>query len=421
MKIQKSYIQILLLSALFHSSIFAMRSVPNIPTVPSSWMAKEFSYGVTPEGQSAATAQATVNQEVLRNAQEQFMQDQMMQQQAAQPVYSTQKMRPSYIFDEPSYEVSQVPGYQRATELADPEQKGSKKFVGGGSSGMFRQTAPRLMSRQQAATVLGVSENASPEDIKSAYRKAALKAHPDAGGSDVAMKKVNEAKDVLIHKVRASTGISGFDESEEADKKWREARKRAKEAEEAQKKKMEEEEEILKRAGEKLKYDSAIGAATVGGAIGGLYYLHKSLVGEKELYFGETDLYQAISSNNKGAVQNFIKAGSDVNKRNEFSRTPLELAILYKNKNVDIVKVLVDAGADVNAKNSYGDALLETAMRDEDTGMVKILVDAGADVNARDKWGRCPLDIAKARGYKDIVDFLLANGAKESWFSSWFR
>lgn len=45
---------------------------------------------------------------------------------------------------------------------------------------------------------LGVQPDASPEEIKAAYRVAASKAHPDKpGGSDEAMQKVNRAHDTL--------------------------------------------------------------------------------------------------------------------------------------------------------------------------------------------------------------------------------
>lgn len=45
--------------------------------------------------------------------------------------------------------------------------------------------------------VLGVSENASAEDLERAFRGAARKRHPDGGGSEEAMKSLNEAHDIL--------------------------------------------------------------------------------------------------------------------------------------------------------------------------------------------------------------------------------
>jgi hypothetical protein len=45
--------------------------------------------------------------------------------------------------------------------------------------------------------VLGVGESASKADVDRAYRNRARKLHPDGGGSDEAMKSLNEARDVL--------------------------------------------------------------------------------------------------------------------------------------------------------------------------------------------------------------------------------
>lgn len=44
---------------------------------------------------------------------------------------------------------------------------------------------------------LGIDKNSSPEDIKLAYRKLAMKHHPDKGGDEAEFKKINEAYAVL--------------------------------------------------------------------------------------------------------------------------------------------------------------------------------------------------------------------------------
>ena len=69
--------------------------------------------------------------------------------------------------------------------------------------------------------ILGVSKDASPEDIKSAYRKLAKKYHPDVNKEDGAaekFKEVNEAYECLSDPTKKSnydtygsaTGPQGF-------------------------------------------------------------------------------------------------------------------------------------------------------------------------------------------------------------------
>jgi len=53
------------------------------------------------------------------------------------------------------------------------------------------------MSQDNYYTILGVNENASQDEIKKAYRKLAVKHHPDKGGSEETFKKISEAYDTL--------------------------------------------------------------------------------------------------------------------------------------------------------------------------------------------------------------------------------
>jgi hypothetical protein len=58
------------------------------------------------------------------------------------------------------------------------------------------------MNRAEAALILGVKERASVDEIRDAHRRLIQKNHPDQGGSDYLAAKINQARDVLIGKVK---------------------------------------------------------------------------------------------------------------------------------------------------------------------------------------------------------------------------
>lgn len=62
----------------------------------------------------------------------------------------------------------------------------------------FRSPSKNMMSMHDAAALLGVSVDATPLQIKSAYRKLMLKHHPDKGGSAEHAAKLNMARDTLM-------------------------------------------------------------------------------------------------------------------------------------------------------------------------------------------------------------------------------
>jgi DnaJ-class molecular chaperone len=53
-------------------------------------------------------------------------------------------------------------------------------------------------------TVLGIPRSATPEDIKKAYKKQAMRHHPDRGGNPDEFRKVTEAYDVLSNSDKRS-------------------------------------------------------------------------------------------------------------------------------------------------------------------------------------------------------------------------
>ncbi|GMP91734.1 hypothetical protein CsSME_00042293 [Camellia sinensis var. sinensis] len=57
--------------------------------------------------------------------------------------------------------------------------------------------APKKSDNSKYYEVLGVSKNATQDDLKKAYRKAAIKNHPDKGGDPEKFKELAQAYEVL--------------------------------------------------------------------------------------------------------------------------------------------------------------------------------------------------------------------------------
>ena len=66
----------------------------------------------------------------------------------------------------------------------------AKKFTQGFFG--FSEATPK-QSNDYPYCVFGLKRSASDEDMKKAYRKSVLKAHPDRGGTNAAFRKVREA------------------------------------------------------------------------------------------------------------------------------------------------------------------------------------------------------------------------------------
>ena len=54
-----------------------------------------------------------------------------------------------------------------------------------------------MLTRQSALKLLGLSNAASDDDIKKAYRKLAMQHHPDRGGNEAKFKEIQQAYEFL--------------------------------------------------------------------------------------------------------------------------------------------------------------------------------------------------------------------------------
>ena len=82
--------------------------------------------------------------------------------------------------------------------------------VGGG----FRRTMPLLMRwehREAPHDILGVNSFASEQEIKDAYKKLALRHHPDRGGNAEMFRKATEAKNYMLENPRYQSVREGID------------------------------------------------------------------------------------------------------------------------------------------------------------------------------------------------------------------
>lgn len=101
------------------------------------------------------------------------------------------------------------------------------------------------------------------------------------------------------------------------------------------------------------------------------------------------DIYTAVFMSNHKAVEQNIKFGSELNGRDPYGSTPLNIAILFGK--TDIAIMLMDANADINATNADGSTPLHTAAFYCRTEIVKELLARGADKTLINQYGSTAL------------------------------
>jgi hypothetical protein len=104
------------------------------------------------------------------------------------------RVRPSYYQD---YQDEIKKRARQRQEERDSERDSEffKRFFGGFFGFDSEEKEPEKVNPDYPYNVFGLKKSASNDDIKKAYRKAVLKAHPDRGGSNEAFRRIREAWD----------------------------------------------------------------------------------------------------------------------------------------------------------------------------------------------------------------------------------
>ncbi|MGB8354001.1 MAG: ankyrin repeat domain-containing protein [Chthoniobacteraceae bacterium] len=121
---------------------------------------------------------------------------------------------------------------------------------------------------------------------------------------------------------------------------------------------------------------------------------------------GITPLYRAAQFGHREVAELLLANKADVNARDHQDNTPLHEAAA--GGHLDLAELLLASKADVNARAHDGGTPLHMA-RDKD--MIKFLLAHGAGINAKDNGNETLLDRVAAAGQRELVDFLVADGA----------
>ena len=160
------------------------------------------------------------------------------------------------------------------------------------------------------------------------------------------------------------------------------------------------------------------------------------------------DIWTAAYDGDIEAIKQHLADGVDINSKNDIGRTPLDVAIAFKQSlitdllrkhggktrdelkaaesieaaaelgNIEAVKQHLDDGTEVNVKDGTGRTPLHSAVWNGHKEIAKLLITAGADVNAKDSDDDTPLDEAVSEGEKEIANLLRKHGGKHGTIHS---
>jgi ankyrin len=125
---------------------------------------------------------------------------------------------------------------------------------------------------------------------------------------------------------------------------------------------------------------------------------------------GTTPLHWAVHRNQPDEVDRLIRAGANVNAKNDFGVTPMSEAALVGN--TSIVERLLTAGADPDSAGADGQTALMVVARTTNVAAARLLLEHGAHVNASETQRKqTALMWAAAERQPAMVKELIAHGA----------
>ena len=151
----------------------------------------------------------------------------------------------------------------------------------------------------------------------------------------------------------------------------------------------------------------------------------------RELLSGETAVMVAARAGSAEVVRQLAAAGADLDRQGSRGQTALMWAAAQRHP--EVVQALLDGGADLSVRSDVwtqvmavpphsrpeynreiphgGNTALLFAVRAGDLPSARVLVAAGADVDDADAWGVSAAALAAHGGHRELLEFLLDNGA----------
>lgn len=149
---------------------------------------------------------------------------------------------------------------------------------------------------------------------------------------------------------------------------------------------------------------------------------------EQKDNLGFTPLISAALLGYPQAVSDLLNRGANIEARNSDGQTALMISVLglatnqgdtsaasdnhWHNRWAKVIDVLIRHGADVNTMDERGVSPLFMAIFSQDYELCRALIEAGANTNHKLPSGVSLLRFAKISSSRDIVDMLIAHGAK---------